>query len=87
MFTNKRPVRAAKPQGLAGILRNLLTKEGVATLHGEVRWGYADDRGYVHGVMVSNLSEQQREALVGFLTEFAFAQKPGSLSNWDPQAS
>jgi class 3 adenylate cyclase len=56
-----------------GKLQDLLAKEGMRLLHGEVRWGYAEGNEFVHGVFISNLSTRQSEMLVQYLCEFAFS--------------
>lgn len=56
----------------SGILKGLLEKEGIRALHGEVRWGYDDGSGFIHGVMVQNLTDSQSDRLVEYLCEFAF---------------
>ncbi len=61
-----------------GKLQDLLAKEGMRLLHGEVRWGYAEGNEFVHGVFISNLTTKQSEMLVQYLCEFAFS--------WDGEA-
>lgn len=58
-----------------GALRSQLAKEGLDVLHGEVRWGYAEDDQYVHGIAISHLSELQGQMLVQIIIEFIFASQ------------
>ena len=61
----------------AGLLSDLLEKEGLKPLQGEVRWGYADGRRFVHGIMLTNISAEQAGRVVEYLSEFAFSQEVG----------
>jgi class 3 adenylate cyclase len=56
----------------SGALAALLEREGFGVLQGEVRWGYAEGAQFVHGVMLTNVSEARSAALVQYLCEFAF---------------
>lgn len=64
-----------------GSLKQLLAKENIELLQGEVRWGYADDTGFVHGILLTNLTERQSDFLVQYLCEFAFSR---DVKNTDP---
>jgi class 3 adenylate cyclase len=64
-----------------GALKSLLAKEGIEVMHGEVRWGYDDGNGFVHGVMVNDLADSQSDFLVQYLCEFAFSS--GAHNNQD----
>lgn len=57
-----------------GRLKELLANEKIHYLQGEVRWGYAVGTAYVHGILLTNLSEEQSDFLVQYLCEFAFAR-------------
>jgi class 3 adenylate cyclase len=59
----------------SGQLRALLSKDGMDTLQGEVRWGYADGAEFVHGVMLTNVPEEKSDQLVQYLCEFAFSRE------------
>lgn len=64
-----------------GTLKSLLAKEGIDVLQGEVRWGYEDGGEFVHGFLVTNITEDQSDHLVQYLCEFAFTrdtQKKGA---------
>lgn len=63
--------------GAGGALKALLAKEGIDILQGEVRWGYAEGSEFVHGVMLTNVSERQSDFLVQYLCEFAFSREAG----------
>ena len=56
-----------------GRMRDKLVSHGLESLDGEVRWGYETDKGYVHGVMLRNLSKEQADFVVQCLLDFAFA--------------
>lgn len=60
--------------GAGGALKSLLAKDNIEYLQGEVRWGYEDAGGYVHGLLLTNITEVQSDALVQYLCEFAFAR-------------
>ncbi len=59
----------------AGTLRGLLAKDGLEILQGEVRWGYAEGGEFVHGVMLTNVSDAQSDRLIEYLCEFAFSRE------------
>jgi len=56
-----------------GRMRDKLTGHGIDSLDGEVRWGYETEKGFVHGVMLRNLSKEQADFVVQCLLDFAFA--------------
>ena len=58
-----------------GTLKKLLEVQEVKVIQGEVRWQYNDGMGHVHGMMFSNISDQQSDFLVQHLVEFAFSTK------------
>jgi hypothetical protein len=58
-------------------LRDLLIKAGIDQLSGEVRWAYSEGTGFVHGVLLSGLTETQGDSLVQYLCEFAFTRGVG----------
>lgn len=60
--------------GAGGTLKQLLAKEKIEILQGEVRWGYVEGTEYVHGIMLTNVSDEQSDYLVQYLCEFAFAR-------------
>lgn len=60
--------------GGQGALKALLIKENIELLQGEVRWGYAEGAEYVHGVLITNVTEKQSDSLVQYLCEFAFTR-------------
>lgn len=57
-----------------GRLKELLGGANIHYLQGEVRWGYAVGTAYVHGILLTNLAEEQSDYLVQYLCEFAFAR-------------
>jgi class 3 adenylate cyclase len=57
-----------------GALRSLLAQVGIDELRGEVRWSYNEGSEFVHGVMLSGITETQGDALVQYLCEFAFTR-------------
>ncbi len=57
-----------------GVLGNLLKAKNISVLHGEVRWGYTEDNQFVHGVMISNVTEAESDYVVQCLCEFAFTR-------------
>lgn len=69
-----------------GALSELLKAKNIAVLQGEVRWGYADDNQFVHGVMVTNVTDLESDFLVQYLCEFAFSRE-AKLTNGESQAS
>ena len=69
-----------------GALKELLKKHDITVLRGEVRWQYDDGDGHVHGVMFSNISDEQSDYLVQYLVEFAFSTNSKSDSD-DQEAS
>jgi len=60
--------------GANGALKALLEKDGLGLLQGEVRWGYGDGAEFVHGVMLTNITDVQSDTLVQYLCEFAFSR-------------
>src|SRR5690606_12621327 len=52
-----------------GVLGKMLAAEHIPALQVEVRWGYADDNQFVHGVLVTNLNDRESDFLVRFLCE------------------
>jgi class 3 adenylate cyclase len=58
----------------SGALKDLLAKEAIGVLQGEVRWGYAEGAEFVHGVLITNITEKQSDAIVQYLCEFAFSR-------------
>ena len=54
-------------------------------LLGEVRWGYAEGAGYVHGIMIRNISKEQGDFLVQYLCEYAFTRQAANPA--DQEAS
>jgi class 3 adenylate cyclase/CHASE2 domain-containing sensor protein len=60
--------------GAGGALKALLAKEGIDILQGEVRWGYAEGNDFVHGILLTNVSDHQSDFLVQYLCEFAFSR-------------
>lgn len=58
----------------SGTLKGLLAKDGIDILQGEVRWGYAEGGAFVHGVMLTNVSDEQSDRLIEYLCEFAFSR-------------
>jgi class 3 adenylate cyclase len=69
-----------------GALAELLKSKNITVLQGEVRWGYADDNQFVHGVMVTNVTDLESDYLVQYLCEFAFSRE-AKMSGSDSQAS
>ncbi len=59
----------------AGTLKGLLARDGIEVLQGEVRWGYTDGGEYTHGVMLTNVNDQQSDKLIEYLCEFAFTRE------------
>lgn len=57
-----------------GILGGLLKAKNIAVLQGEVRWGYTEDAQYVHGVIITNMTDLESDYLVQYLCEFAFSR-------------
>ena len=57
-----------------GVLGNLLKAKNISVLQGEVRWGYTEDNQFVHGVMISNVTDAESDYLVQYLCEFAFTR-------------
>jgi class 3 adenylate cyclase/CHASE2 domain-containing sensor protein len=57
-----------------GVLGNLLKAKNISVLQAEVRWGYTEDNQFVHGVMISNVTEAESDYLVQYLCEFAFTR-------------
>lgn len=52
-------------------LKSILEKAGVEEVVGEVRWARPLDKGFVHGILIRNLSAAQREALLARLMQWA----------------
>lgn len=57
-----------------GTLGVLLKAKNITVLQGEVRWGYTEDAQYVHGVIISNVTDLESDFLVQYLCEFAFTR-------------
>lgn len=66
-----------------GALATVLAKDGLAPLAGEVRFGYGDGLGFVHGVALTKLNTAGSEALVKHLFAFAFAHENKAVDHID----
>lgn len=64
-----------------GALGDMLKAKNITVLQGEVRWGYAEDNQYVHGVMVTNVTDQESDFLVQYLCEFAFSREANAADS------
>jgi hypothetical protein len=61
--------------GAGGALKALLGEAGIDALQGEVRWGYPEGTGFVHGIVITNLDEPKRQVLVRCLCEVVYARE------------
>ena len=55
-----------------GRLKSTLKDRELATIVCEVRWGYAADGGFVHGLTAREIDREQGDFLVQMITQFAF---------------